>query len=143
MVAIFTISNLLYFTVGVHIINRHAALWPVFRIPMVIATFVGFAFAILHPPIPDWLMLAIKMTGDAMIPLMLISLGVRMATVSWGGWNLGVTGALICPPHRHRHGGAARTARARARSRSRSAGAADSFRLPAACRAQLHGRRAI
>jgi predicted permease len=37
------------------------------------------------------------MTGDAMIPLMLISLGVRMATVSWGGWNLGVIGALVCP----------------------------------------------
>ena len=97
MVAIFTISNLLHFTVGVHIINRHAAFWPVFRNPMVIATFVGFAFAILHPPIPDWLMLAIKMTGDAMIPLMLISLGVRMATVSWGGWNLGIIGALVCP----------------------------------------------
>jgi predicted permease len=140
MVAIFTISNLLHFTVGVHIINRHAAFWPVFRNPMVIATFVGFAFAILHPPIPDWLMLAIKMTGDAMIPLMLISLGVRMATVSWGGWNLGVTGALICPPHRHRHGGAARS---RAQPQSGSAGAADSLRLSAACCAQLHGRRAI
>jgi malate permease and related proteins len=46
---------------------------------------------------PDWLMLAIKMTGDAMIPLMLISLGARMATVSWGGWSLGVIGALVCP----------------------------------------------
>ena len=64
---------------------------------MVIATFVGFAFAILHPPMPDWLMLAIKLTGDAMIPLMLISLGARMATVTWGGWNLGVIGALMCP----------------------------------------------
>jgi predicted permease len=42
-------------------------------------------------------MLAIKMTGDAMIPLLLISLGVRMATVNWGGWNLGVIGALVCP----------------------------------------------
>ena len=97
MVAVFTISNLLHFTVGVHIVNRHAAFWPVFRNPMVIATFVGFAFALAQPPLPDWLMTAIKMTGDAMIPLMLISLGVRMATVSWGGWNLGVIGALVCP----------------------------------------------
>jgi hypothetical protein len=32
-----------------------------------------------------------------MIPLMLISLGVRMAEVSWGGWHLGVVGALVCP----------------------------------------------
>ncbi|MDQ6917144.1 MAG: AEC family transporter [Pseudomonadota bacterium] len=97
MVALFTISNLLHFTLGVHIVNRHAAFWPVLRNPMVIATFVGFAFALLRPEAPEWLMLAIKMTGDAMIPLMLISLGVRMATVSWGGWNLGVIGALVCP----------------------------------------------
>ncbi len=97
MVALFTISNLLHFTVGVHIVNRQAAVWPILKNPMVIATFVGFAFALLHPPMPDWLMLAIKMTGDAMIPLMLISLGARMASVSWGGWNLGVIGALVCP----------------------------------------------
>jgi hypothetical protein len=37
------------------------------------------------------------MTGDAMIPLMLISLGVRMASVTWGGWNTGIIGALVCP----------------------------------------------
>jgi len=97
MVALFTISNLLHFTVGVHIVNRDAEFWPVFRNPMVIATIVGFAFAIVQPPLPDWLTLSIKITGDAMIPLMLISLGVRMATVSWGGWNLGVIGALVCP----------------------------------------------
>lgn len=97
MVALFTVSNLLHFTLGVHIVNRHAAFWPVFRNPMVLATFAGFAFALFQPPAPEWLMLAIKITGDAMIPLMLISLGVRMATVSWGGWNLGVIGALVCP----------------------------------------------
>jgi malate permease and related proteins len=97
MVALFTISNLLQFTIGVHIVNRHAAFWPMLRNPMVIATFVGFAFAIVHPSLPEWLMLAIKMAGDAMIPLMLISLGVRMATVSWGGWNTGIIGALVCP----------------------------------------------
>ena len=64
---------------------------------MVIATFVGFAFAVMHPPMPDWLMLAIKLTGDAMIPLMLISLGVRLAEVSWSSWRLGVIGGLVCP----------------------------------------------
>jgi predicted permease len=97
MVALFTISNLLHFTVGVHIVNRDAAFWPVFKNPMVIATFLGFAFALVQPPMPDWLTIAIKMIGDAMIPLMLIALGVRMATVNWGGWNLGVLGALVCP----------------------------------------------
>jgi predicted permease len=97
MVAVFTISNLLQFTIGVHLVKRHATFWPVLRNPMVIATFIGFAFAIFRPTLPDWIMLAIKMTGDAMIPLMLISLGVRMATVRWGGWNTGIIGALVCP----------------------------------------------
>jgi len=97
MVAVFTISNLLHFTLGQHIVNRHAAFWPVLKNPMVIATFVGFLFGATHPPMPDWAMLAIKLVGDGMIPLMLISLGVRMAEVSWGGWHLGVVGALVCP----------------------------------------------
>jgi len=140
MVAIFTISNLLHFTVGVHIINRHAAFWPVFRNPMVIATFVGFAFAILHPPIPDWLMLAIKMTGDAND-----SADAHLAWRAHGDGKLGRmelrdnwSAGLFA--YRHRHGGAART---RARPQSGSAGAPDSVRLLAACSAQLHCRGAI
>ena len=64
---------------------------------MVISTVVGFAFAVFHPPMPEWLMLAIKITGDAMIPLMLISLGVRLADVSWTSWHLGFVGGLVCP----------------------------------------------
>ena len=97
MVAIFTISNLLHFTVGIWIIDHHAKFWTMLKSPMVVATFVGFAFALVQPPMPDWLMLALKLTGDAMIPLMLISLGVRLAEVSWSSWQLGVIGGLVCP----------------------------------------------
>ena len=97
MVAIFTISNLLHFTLGVWIVDHHARFVNLLRNPMVIATFAGFVFALLHPPLPEFLMLALKMTGDAMIPLMLISLGVRLADVSWSSWRLGVIGGLVCP----------------------------------------------
>ncbi len=97
MVAIFTISNLLHFTLGVWIVDHHARFANLLRNPMVIATFAGFVFALLHPPLPEFLMLALKMTGDAMIPLMLISLGVRLADVSWSSWRLGVIGGLVCP----------------------------------------------
>jgi hypothetical protein len=97
MVALFTISNLLHFTVGVWLLDHHAKFGNLLRNPMVIATFIGFAFAVAHPPMPDWLMLAIRIVGDAMIPLMLISLGVRLAGVSWSSWRLGVIGGLVCP----------------------------------------------
>jgi len=97
MVAIFTISNLLHFTVGIWIVDHHAKFWRMLKSPMVAATIVGFAFAIVKPPMPDWLMLALKLTGDAMIPLMLISLGVRLADVPKSGWQLGIIGGLVCP----------------------------------------------
>jgi len=97
MVTLFTISNLAHFTLGVHIVKRDAALWPILRSPMVVATFLGFAFALLHPPMPEWLTLAIKMVGDAAIPLMLISLGARLAETRFDDWQLGVVGGLVCP----------------------------------------------
>ncbi len=97
MVALFTISNLLHFTLGVWIVDHHAKFGALLKSPMVLATIVGFAFALTHPPLPEWLMLAIKLTGDAMIPLMLISLGVRLAEVSWSSWRLGLVGGLVCP----------------------------------------------
>ena len=64
---------------------------------MVWSTFLGFAFAVVHPPIPEWSSVAIKMVGDAMIPMMLLSLGVRLYEVRWDDWRLGVVGGLVCP----------------------------------------------
>ena len=97
MVAAFTVSNLLHFTVGIWLVDHHAKLGGVLKSPMVIATFIGFAFSILHPPLPEWLVLALKMIGDAMIPLMLLSLGVRLADSSWSEWRIGAIGGLLCP----------------------------------------------
>jgi malate permease and related proteins len=97
MVAMFTISNLLHFTVGVWIINHHARFWNLLRNPMVWSTFAGFALALTHPPLPEWLTVAIKMVGDALIPMMLLSLGVRLSDVRWDAVRLGVVGGIACP----------------------------------------------
>jgi predicted permease len=97
MVALFTISNLLQFTVGVRIIDHHAKLWQFLRNPMVWATALGFAFALTRPPMPDWAYHGIKMVGDALIPVMLISLGVRLYEVRWDDWHIGVIGGIVCP----------------------------------------------
>ena len=97
MVALFTISNLLHFTLGVWIVDHRARFGSLLRNPMVLSTFAGFAFAAFHPPMPEWLMQALKVTGDAMIPLMLISLGVRLSDVPWSSWRIGVVGGLVCP----------------------------------------------
>ncbi len=97
MVALFTISNLLQFTLGVRVIDHHARFWQFLRNPMVWATVLGFVFAITRPPTPEWAYFGIKMVGDALIPVMLISLGVRLFEVRWDDWHIGVIGGIVCP----------------------------------------------
>jgi predicted permease len=97
MVALFTISNLLHFTLGMWIIDHHARFGNLLRNPIVIATVLGFVFALTHPPLPEWLSVAIKLVGDALIPMMLLSLGVRLYEVSFDDWRIGIVGGLVCP----------------------------------------------
>jgi hypothetical protein len=37
------------------------------------------------------------MVGDALIPMMLLSLGVRLFESSFADWRIGVIGGLVCP----------------------------------------------
>jgi predicted permease len=97
MVALFSISNLLQFTLGTWMLDRRARFGSLARSPMVVATFAGFAFAIAHPPLPDWIATAFKLTGDGLIPLMLLALGVRLTDMRWNDAGLGVVGAIVCP----------------------------------------------
>ena len=97
MVALFTISNLLHFTLGQWIVDHHARFRSLLTNPMVWSTFAGFLFALTHPPLPEWASVAIRMVGDALVPMMLLSLGVRLYEVRWDDWHLGVIGGLVCP----------------------------------------------
>jgi malate permease and related proteins len=97
MVALFTISNLLQFTLGIWIVDHRARFGSVLRNPIVGATVIGFAFAVWHPPLPEWPAVAIKLVGDALIPMMLLSLGVRLDDANFSDWRIGLVGAIVCP----------------------------------------------
>lgn len=97
MVAMFTISNLLHFTLGAWMIDHHARFGGLLRNPMVWSTVAGFAFAIVHPPLPDVVAVTIKLVGDALIPMMLLSLGVRLTAIRWADAKIGVIGGVVCP----------------------------------------------
>ena len=97
MVALFVVSNLLHFTLGAWIIDHHARFGRLLRNPMVWSTIAGFLFAILRPPLPDWLGVTFKMVGDGLIPMMLLSLGVRLTAIDWRDARLGMIGGLVCP----------------------------------------------
>jgi hypothetical protein len=97
MVAVFTISNLLHFTVGAWMIDHNARFGRLLKNPMVWSTGIGFAFALTHPPLPEWTATTFRIVGDALIPMMLLSLGARLMDVQWSDWRIGVVGGLVCP----------------------------------------------
>jgi len=78
-------------------IDHHARFGRLLKNPMVWSTVVGFAFALTHPPLPEWAATTFRIVGDALIPMMLLSLGVRLMDVQWNDWRIGVVGGLVCP----------------------------------------------
>lgn len=101
-VALFLAANLVYFTVGIKLIEsgRAPTGGSVLRFlasPMMLAMLAGMLFAIFRIGVPEPLFVALKMLGEACIPIMLFALGVRMLDVSFKSWHIGLVGALACP----------------------------------------------
>lgn len=96
-VVLFMISNFLHFSLGIYMLDHHARLSNLWRMPVTLATFGGLAVSFggweIWPP----LMLGIKMLGDISIPLLLFALGVRLCDASLAGWHVGVIGAIARP----------------------------------------------
>ena len=64
---------------------------------MMLAMMAGILFAIFRLALPEPLFHAMKLLGEACIPIMLFALGVRMLDVSFKSWHIGLVGALVCP----------------------------------------------
>jgi predicted permease len=96
-VAMFVVSNAIHFTLGARIVDPRASMRQLLLTPMNVATAAGFAVAATELPRPEIAMVTLKLMGDAMIPLMLFALGVRMVSVNRGSWRIGLLGAVVCP----------------------------------------------
>jgi hypothetical protein len=101
MVTMFTVSNVLQFTLGVRIVSHGRVPWRqslrLFMSPLIIGTAAGLVLAITQVHLPDWLFTPLKLLGDAGIALILFSLGIRLADVRLRAWRIWVTGAIVCP----------------------------------------------
>lgn len=96
-VVMFMVSNLVHFTFGAWLLDHHARLTSVWRVPSVLATLAGLAVGIAGIEVWGPAMLAIKMLGDISIPLMLFALGVRISESRISAIQLGVVGAVARP----------------------------------------------
>ncbi len=96
-VVLFVMMNLMHFSVGFKIMDPATPLLGLLRVPIVVATLLGLVVGQFGTVVPEVVAIPIEMLGQICIPLMLFSLGVRLITINWRDWRIGVVGAIVCP----------------------------------------------
>ena len=96
-VALFSVSNLIHFSLGARITSAHARTRDLLLSPLMIATALGFASAATGVRPPDVLFTGLKIMGEAMLPLMLFALGVRLTALHRADVPKGLLGAFVRP----------------------------------------------
>jgi predicted permease len=85
------------FTLGTRLVRGRVAWGEALANPMVVATVAAPCWARPASRSRRWSSPALRMLADLSIPLMLISLGVRMRDLKPADWRLPLAGAIVCP----------------------------------------------
>ena len=96
-VALFSVSNLLHFSLGARITSAAARTRDLLTSPLMIATLLGFASAFTEVRPPEVVLAGLKLLGDALLPMMLFALGARLTALTREGMAMGLLGALARP----------------------------------------------
>lgn len=79
-VVLLVISNLLHFTLGSGVMSGKIDWRMVYANPLVWATILGIASSQLQLAPPQWISTGLGMIGSVLVPMMLLSLGARLAS---------------------------------------------------------------
>ncbi len=74
------ISNVLHFTMGAGVMSGKVDWRMLYANPLVWATVLGVSSSQLQLELPTWLHTSLTMIGSVLVPMMLMSLGVRLAS---------------------------------------------------------------
>ena len=96
-VLLLVLSNILHFTVGVWIMSGRADFKSVYLSPLVWSTLLGLGFSLVELDLPEWIDVTLTMIGNILIPMMLLSLGARLAEAQATQWRAGGVGAIATP----------------------------------------------
>ena len=89
------LSNLLHFSLGTGLMSGRVDWRMVYANPLVWSTLLGLAFSLAHLELPGWLATPLTMIGSVLVPMMLLSLGARLAVAQIGDARVGVAGAVL------------------------------------------------
>ncbi|MDO8958159.1 MAG: AEC family transporter [Rhodocyclaceae bacterium] len=96
-VVLFFVENTLQYVLGTWMLDHRARLWNLWRVPVIFAALAALVLGGLNIAVWPPLYTAIKLLGDVAIPLLLFSLGVRMAVSRFSDLKIGLIGAVACP----------------------------------------------
>lgn len=96
-VALFSISNVIHFSLGARITSAHASTRDLLLSPLMVSSALGFASAATGVRPPEVLFTGMRMLGEAMLPLMLFALGARLTQLKRADIPRGLLGAFARP----------------------------------------------
>ena len=96
-VILFLVSNIIHSTLGLVIVGGRVSWWKLLTVPLNIAMITGLAISLSHWQMPAVIHQPINLLGQIAVPLMLVSLGVRMMDVDLSHWRIGLLGGLVRP----------------------------------------------
>ena len=94
---LFMVSNMLHFTLGVRIVSGRMHIGEVLFNAVNMATVLGLLFSFKSISIPEVAAVPIGMAAQVAIPLMLVSLGIRMTGFNKSMLSLGLLGGIVRP----------------------------------------------
>ncbi|NNC68159.1 MAG: AEC family transporter [Gammaproteobacteria bacterium] len=94
---LFLVGNLTHYGLGTYILSAGQGIKILLRQTVIWAAVVALAINASPVVIPERVMLPITMLGQIAIPLMLFSLGVRIASIDLQEWKVGLLFAVLTP----------------------------------------------
>jgi malate permease and related proteins len=90
-------TALLNFTFGISFVSQRASFSALLKMPLIHAALLGFFISLSPFEVPTLLITPIKMLSVCAIPVMLLSLGVRLTLMDFTYWRIGLLGAILRP----------------------------------------------
>lgn len=96
-VILYSVSNVLHFSVGLHMLDRDTQIKTLWRNPTLLAVFGGLGIALLKVQVWQPIVDALQLMGNVAVPLLLFALGVRMREVRFDALSAPLAGAFLKP----------------------------------------------
>ncbi|MFZ2737492.1 MAG: AEC family transporter [Burkholderiaceae bacterium] len=94
-VVLLVISNILHFTLGAGVMSGKVDWRMVYSNPLVWATVLGVGSSQLQLELPTWLQTSLTMIGSVLVPMMLLSLGARLASSKIADAKVGAQSSVL------------------------------------------------